>query len=88
MSTAPLSLVWTRIITHHTRPPLVGKSGETAKDAEGKVFSPAVTDEALAKGAATVDYKYSNPVTKQIEPKTALAQKVSDNEVCAVGYYK
>ena len=77
------------IITHHTMvPPLVGKSGETAKDAEGKVFSPAVTDEALAKGTASVDYKYSNPVTKQIEAKTALAQKVSDNEVCAVGYYK
>ena len=77
------------IITHHTMvPPLIGKSGETAKDAEGKVFSPAVTDEALAKGTATVDYKYSNPVTKQIEAKTALAQKVSDNEVCAVGYYK
>ena len=77
------------IITHHTMvPPLIGKSGEAAKDAEGKVFSPSVTDEALAKGTATVDYKYSNPVTKQIEPKTALAQKVSDNEVCAVGYYK
>ncbi len=76
------------IITHHTMvPPLIGKSGETAKDAEGKVFSPGVTDEALAKGTATVAYKFSNPVTKQIEAKTALAQKVSDDEVCAVGYY-
>ncbi len=77
------------IITLHTMvPPLIGKSGETAKDAEGKVFSPQVTDEALAKGSATVDYKFSNPVTKQIEAKTALAQKMSDDEVCAVGYYK
>ena len=77
------------IITLHTMvPPLIGKSGETAKDAEGKVFSPQVTDEALAKGVATVDYKFSNPVTKQIEAKTALAQKMSDDEVCAVGYYK
>ncbi len=77
------------IITHHTMvPPLIGKSGETSRDAEGKVFSPGMTDEALAKGTSMVDYKFSNPVTKQIEAKTAIAQKVSDNEVCAVGYYK
>ncbi len=36
-------------------------------------------EEALAKGTATVDYKFSNPVTKQIEAKMALAQKMSDD---------
>jgi len=72
----------------HHGPAVDRQVGRHRQGRRGQGILAPVTDEALAKGVATVDYKFSNPVTKQIEAKTALAQKVADDEVCAVGYYK
>jgi hypothetical protein len=39
-------------------------------------------------GTSQADYAWADPVTKKIQPKTALAAKVSDDEACAAGFYR
>ena len=64
---------------------LVGTSVDVLKDAEGKPLGKALWD-AAAKGEGSVQYRWLNPVSAQIEPKISFAQKVGD-DVCVVGAY-
>jgi hypothetical protein len=40
-----------------------------------------------SKGTFWQDYKFTNPVTKKIEPKTSYCEKLNDSVVCG-GIYK
>jgi signal transduction histidine kinase len=47
-------------------------------DAEGKLFRKDIVELAKSKGKGWVDYRYNNPVSKQIESKTTYLQRAGD----------
>lgn len=76
-----------KCLAHGNNPKLVGKDLLDAQDADGVYY---VKDRvALLKTHASFwqDYKFSNPVTKKIEPKSTYCEKLNDTAVC-VGIYK
>lgn len=73
-----------KILAHGAMPALVGRTLDTLKDVDGK---PIVQQVAAIKDAGWVDYKWQNPGSKAIEPKTTYVVRVGDYAV-AVGAYK
>ena len=72
---------------HGANEKMVGKNLIELKDVDGKAFVKERVDLANAKGTFWQDYKFTNPVTKKIEPKTAYCEKLEDTVVCG-GIYK
>ena len=63
---------------------LVGKNICGLKDVDGKNFTREISD---VKDQSWVDYKWQNPTTKAVQPKTAFVIRVGDY-VVGVGAYK
>jgi cytochrome c len=63
---------------------LIGKNLGSLKDVDGKLFSKAISD---VKSQEWVDYKWQNPVSKAVQPKTAYVVRIGDY-VVGVGAYK
>jgi signal transduction histidine kinase len=74
-------------LAHPTNPKLVGKNMVVLPDADGKLFRKEIIDTAAAKGKGWVDYRYNNPVTKQIEKKSTYFVKSGDL-ILEAGIYK
>ncbi|WP_136419660.1 MULTISPECIES: cache domain-containing protein [Oxalobacteraceae] len=74
-------------VAHGANPKLVDKNMSELKDGDGKLFVKEFIDVAKAKGKGWVDYKWPNPVTKVIEPKSSYVERVDDT-VVACGIYK
>lgn len=72
---------------HGANQKMVGKNLIDLKDVDGKAFVKERTELAAAKGTFWQDYKFTNPVTKKIEPKTTYCEKLDDAVVCG-GIYK
>jgi len=74
-------------IGHGANKALIGKNMRAIKDADGK----AIVDEFIAlaqsKGEGWIDYKWPNPVSKKIEPKSTFIKKIGDLMV-GCGVYK
>lgn len=75
------------IIAHPTNPKLVGKDMTEVKDADGKYFTKEFLATANGPGKGWVDYRWTNPVSKKIEPKSTYLEKVGDIFV-GCGIYK
>ena len=71
----------------HLNPRMVGKDMVELKDADGKYFIKERLEMAKTKGSGWQDYKFVNPETKQIEPKSMYIEKY-DNVIVACGIYK
>ena len=69
---------------HGANAALIGKNLSSMKDVDGKTFSRAISD---VKDQDWVDYKWQNPTSKAVEPKTAYVVRVGDY-VVGVGAYK
>jgi hypothetical protein len=67
---------------------LINHSIDNVVDNNGRLYGVIMLRDALRDGTSKVDYAWPDPVTKKIMPKTALAAKVADDEVCAVGFYR
>lgn len=74
-------------VAHGTNPKLIGKNLINVKDADGKYFVKDITSLAETKGEGWVDYKWSDPITHKIEPKSSFVKKVGDY-VVGCGIYK
>jgi cytochrome c len=70
-------------VAHGNNPGLVGRSLIALKDVDGKAF---IQDMILVADAAWIDFKWQNPVTKAVEPKTSYEIRVGDY-VVGVGAY-
>jgi len=72
---------------HGANEKMVAKNLIELKDIDGKPFVKERVD--LAKTNATFwqDYKFSNPVSKKVEPKQMYCEKLDDTVVCG-GVYK
>lgn len=73
---------------HGGNPALVGKNVLEMKDADGEPFQKKMIEQAK-KGAGWVDYKWSNPLTKEIAPKTTYVLPIAGQDaLLGVGVYK
>ncbi len=72
------------VMAHGASPVLIGKRLCGLQDVDGKPFNwemSNVTDRAW------IDYKWQNPITKEVRPKTAYAVRVGEY-IIGVGAYK
>ncbi len=74
------------VIAHPKNPKLIGKNLIEVPDSDGKYFRKDILEIAKTKGSGWVDYKYLNPETKKVEPKTTYVLKVNDVLLCAGAY--
>jgi cytochrome c len=76
-----------KTLAHGTNPKLLDKNMTELKDADGKYFIKEFLDVANTKGKGWIDYKWTNPVTKAIEPKSTYIEKAGD-VLIGCGIYK
>ena len=72
---------------HGANEKMVGKNLIDLKDVDGKPFVKERVELSQSKGTFWQDYKFTNPVTKKIEPKQMYCEKLDDTAVCG-GIYK
>jgi len=75
-----------KCVAHGANPKQVGKDLIDLKDPDGKAFVKERVEIAKTKGSGWQDYKFSNPVDKKIEAKTAYLEKSGDY-IFACGAY-
>lgn len=75
------------VVAHPVNSKLIGKNTYEVPDVNGKLWRKEVIDTVKAKGEASVEYKYKNPVNAKLEDKITYCKKASDLAICA-GYYK
>ncbi|MFZ6734184.1 cache domain-containing protein [Undibacterium sp. Ji42W] len=71
----------------HLNPKMVGKEMFDLTDVDGKFFIRERIELVKAKGKAWQDYKFVNPKTKQIEPKSMDVEKF-ESVIVGCGIYK
>lgn len=74
-------------VAHGTNGKMVGKNFIDIKDVDGKEYIKERVEFARSKQTFWTDYKFVNPVSKKIEPKTAYCERLDDYIVCG-GIYK
>ena len=72
---------------HGANEKMIGKNLIDLKDVDGKAFVRERVELAQSKGTFWQDYKFTNPETKKIEPKSMYCEKLDDSVVCG-GIYK
>ena len=72
---------------HGANEKMVGKNLIELKDVDGKAFVKERVELAQSKGTFWQDYKFTNPVSRKIEPKRMYCEKLDDSVVCG-GIYK
>lgn len=74
-------------VAHGVNEKMVGKNFIEMKDLDGKEYIKERVDFGKTKASFYTDYKFPNPLTKKIEPKTAYCERLDDTVVCG-GIYK
>ena len=72
---------------HGANEKMIGKNLIDLKDVDGKPFVKERVELSQSKGTFWQDYKFTNPVTKKIEPKQMYCERLDDVAVCG-GIYK
>lgn len=75
------------ILAHPINPKLIGKTLMDAPDSDGKFYRKEIVTLAKSAGSGWVNYKYTNPKTNAVEPKTTYFKKADDLIFCC-GFYK
>lgn len=75
------------VVAHGVNAKLIGKDVSELKDADNKPFIKEILAKAKSTGHGWVDYKWVNPVSKEIQQKSAYLEK-ADDVVIATGFYK
>jgi signal transduction histidine kinase len=76
-----------KCLAHGQKKSMVGKDLIDFKDTDGKEFMKERVALMKANNTAWQDYKFMNPVTKQIEPKSMYLEKFED-VIVGAGIYK
>lgn len=74
-------------LAHGSNPKMVGRNTIDTQDTDGKFYIKERMELAKKGQPFWQDYKFPNPVTKMIEPKSAYCERSADNLIC-VGIYK
>ena len=72
---------------HGANEKMIGKNLIDLKDVDGKEFVKERVELAKSKGTFWQDYKFTDPTTKKIAPKSMYCEKLDDAAVCG-GIYK
>lgn len=75
------------VLAHPINPKLIGKNLITLPDGNGKLFRKEIVELAQTKGKGWVDYRYNNPVTKEMEDKSTYIVRSGD-VILEAGIYK
>lgn len=76
-----------QMMAHGANEKMVGRNFIDLKDVDGKEFVRERLELAKTKGAFWQDYKFTNPVSKKVEPKSMYCERHDDIVVCG-GIYK
>jgi cytochrome c len=76
-----------KCLSHGANEKLIGKDLSEAQDVDGKYYIKERMELAKTKQSFWQDYKFTNPVTKKIEPKQMYCEKHEGVAVCG-GIYK
>jgi cytochrome c len=76
-----------KVVSHGADKTQVGVDIDTVKDVDGKLFAVEAWKAGSRSGGGTVEYKWQNPVTKQVEAKVSFVAQAG-KDVCGVGAYK
>jgi cytochrome c len=76
-----------KCLAHGQNEKQVGKDLIDIVDADGKEFIKERVELAKSKGKFWQDYKFTDPVTKKVLPKSAYCEKTGEDIICA-GIYK
>jgi cytochrome c len=74
-------------MAHGANSKLVGKDLMELQDADGKYFINQMVELARTQEKFSIDYKFTDPITKKILPKTMFCEKV-EGVIACVGVYK
>jgi cytochrome c len=74
------------MLAHPINAKFVGKDFYRIEDADGKSFIKEIVDTANTNGSGWVEYKWFNPATKRLEPKTVYFEKVDGMIFCSGVY--
>lgn len=72
---------------HGANEKMIGKNLIDLKDIDGKAFVKERVEMAKTKASFWQDYKFTNPESKKVEPKSMYCEKLDDTVVCG-GIYK
>ena len=76
-----------KVWAHGANEKMVGKVLIDLKDVDGKEFVKERVELGKAKASFWQDYKFTNPVTKKVEPKSMYCERLDDTVLCG-GVYK
>lgn len=76
-----------KVWAHGANEKMVGRVLIDLKDVDGKEFVRERTELGKAKASFWQDYKFTNPVTKKVEPKSMYCERLDDTVLCG-GIYK
>ncbi|NEX62971.1 cache domain-containing protein [Noviherbaspirillum galbum] len=76
-----------KMICHATNPKLNGKDMIDMHDVEGKKFNREMIELAKSKGNGWINYKFLNPATKTIMPKSSYVERM-DGYIVGAGVYR
>ena len=76
-----------KCVAHGFNPKMIGKDLLEMKDKDGKYFVKERIEIAKTKGKGWQDYKFTDPITKRIEPKSAYVERIED-VIVGCGIYK
>jgi cytochrome c len=77
-----------KCVAHGFNQKMIGKDLVDMKDPDGKLYVKERIEIAKTKGKGWQDYKFTNPVTKKLENKTAYVEKMDDLIVGSGAYKK
>jgi signal transduction histidine kinase len=75
------------VLAHGQNEKMVGRNLIDLKDVDGKEFVRERVELGKAKPTFWQDYKFTNPVSKKVEPKQMYCERLDDTVVCG-GIYK
>jgi cytochrome c len=76
-----------KVLAHGANEKMVGRVLIDLKDIDGKEFVRERVELGKAREKFWQDYKFTNPVTKKVEPKSMYCERLDDTVVCG-GVYK
>lgn len=76
-----------KVWAHGANEKMVGRVLIDLKDVDGKEFVRERTELGKAKASFWQDYKFTNPVSKKVEPKQMYCERLDETVVCG-GVYK
>lgn len=76
------------VLAHGSNDKFVGKDMLDVKDLDGKAFNREMVEKAKTPNSSfTVEFKFLDPITKKVLPKTLFCQSLNETSVCS-GIYK